>query len=231
MPLSRRTPQTRRPHPRRRSRIALVVLLVLFINLPILHSTWTRWRVDRVGVEATFPLADHEVMTPGDDPRYWVGFRYPEQVDADRNLWAAEVDEESYDEAVAAGQLQVRYLEGRPSAYEVEGQVRHWLGTVTTLVADLVLLLIVLLVWRFGGRTRPLPLRMAAIGDVERCPPGQVLEQVEGDLWLVRGEVAGIEDDEIVLEVGDQDVLVILDGHTNPVGYQQPAQVRGRMLD
>lgn len=231
MPLTSRTPQKRRPHPRRRSRILLVVLLVLFINLPVLHSTWTRWRVDRVGVEATVPLADHHVMTPEDDPRYWVGFRYPEGVDPDENLWAAEVDEQTYDEVVAAGELEIRYLEDRPAAYEVEGQVRHWFGLITTVVADLVLLLIVLLVWRFGGRSRPLPLRMAAIGDVERCPPGSVLEQVEGDLWLVRGEVAGIDADEVVLEVDDQDVIVILDGHANPVGYQQPAQVRGRMLE
>lgn len=208
-----------------------MVLLVLFINLPVLHSAWTGWRVARAGVEATVPLADHEVMTPGDDARYWVGFRYPEDVDPEGSLWAAEVDEQAYDEAVAAGELEIRYLEGRPAAYEVGGQVRHWTGVVATLVADLVLLLVVLLVWRFGGRSRPLPLRMAAIGDVERCPPGAVLEQVADDLWLVRGEVAVIEDGEIVLEVGDQDVLVVLDGHVNQVGYQQPAQVRGRILD
>lgn len=207
-----------------------MVLLVLFINLPVLHSTWTQWRVDRAGVEATVPLVDHDVMTPDEDPRYWVAFRYPEDVGPDARVWQAEVDEQTYDAVVAAGELDVRYLEGRPAAYEVEGQVRHWSGLVATLVADLVLLLVVLLLWRFGGRSRPLPLRMAAIGDVERSPPGAVLEQVEGDLWLVRGEVAGIEDDEIVLDLGDQDVLVILDGHANPVGYQQPAQVRGRML-
>lgn len=231
MPSTRRTPTGRRPHPRRRSRIALVVLLVLFINLPVLHSTYTRWRVDRAGVEATLPLAEHQVLTPEEEPSYWVGFRYPEDVDPDQQLWPAEVDRATYEAAVAADEVEVRYLEDRPSAYEVDGQVRHRFGLVTTVVADLVLVLVVLLVWRFGRRSRPLPLRMAATGDVERCPPGSVLEESEDGLWLVRGEVAGIADDEIVLDLGDQDVVVVLDGYANPVGYQQPAQVRGRILD
>jgi hypothetical protein len=57
-----------------------------------------------------------------------------------------------------------------------------------------------------------------------------VLEQIEGDLYLVRGEVTGIDGDEIVVDAGERDVLVILDGHQNPVGYQQPAEVRGRIV-
>ena len=105
------------------------------------------------------------------------------------------------------------------------------MGLFITLFADAILLVILLLVWRFRGRGRPEPLRMAAIGDVERCPPGAVLEQLEATLYLVRGEVIGIADGEIVLDLGDQDVVVVLDGHRNPVGYQQPAQVRARVLD
>ena len=58
-----------------------------------------------------------------------------------------------------------------------------------------------------------------------------MLEQLEGTLYLVRGEVVGIADGEIVLDLGDRDVVVVLDGHRNPVGYQQPAQVRARVLD
>jgi hypothetical protein len=96
-------------------------------------------------------------------------------------------------------------------------------------VADVVLLAILLLVRRARPR-RPVPIRVAAIGDVERCPPGQALEQIEGDLYLVRGEVTGLDGDEIVVDAGERDVLVILDGHHNPVGYQQPAQVRGRLV-
>jgi hypothetical protein len=57
-----------------------------------------------------------------------------------------------------------------------------------------------------------------------------MVEQIEGDLYLIRGEVTGIDGDEIVLDAGERDVLVVLDGHHNPVGYQQPGQVRGRIV-
>lgn len=221
---------TRRPHPQRKRRILLVVLLAAFINLPILHSTWTGLRVDRSGVEVTAEVVDDRVTEHDDGNRYWLAFSFPEEIDPDQEAWPAEVEQDVYDEAVASGEVTVRVLEGRPSAYEAEGEVRHWFGLVATLLADVILLTVVLLFWYVRGRTRPLPLRIAAVGDVERCPPGGVLEQIEGDLYLVRGEVAEMDDGEIVLDLGDQDVVVILDGHANPVGYQQPAQVRGRLL-
>ncbi len=100
---------------------------------------------------------------------------------------------------------------------------------VVTLLADAVLVVIAVLLWRFGGRLRP-RLRAIALDDVERCAPGSALEQVDGDTYLIRGEVTAIEDGQVVLEVGDRSVLVYLDGHRNPVGYQQPAQVRARLL-
>ncbi len=216
---------------RRKRGAILVAVLVLFINLPMLHSTWTAWRVDRSGTDLTVELADHDVLTPEDDRQYWLGFRFPEDIDPDQVLWTARVERSAYDEAVAAGTVEVRVLEDNPAAYQVEGQVRSNVGLVTTLVADAILLLILLLLWRFGRPTRPLPLRIAAIGDVERCPPGAVLEQVEGTLYLVRGEVVQVDGDEIVLDAGERHVVVILDGHRNPVGYQQPAQVRGRVVE
>jgi hypothetical protein len=40
-----------------------------------------------------------------------------------------------------------------------------------------------------------------------------------------------MDDREVVLDTGEREVVVVLDGHQNPVGYQQPAQVRGRVLD
>jgi len=96
-------------------------------------------------------------------------------------------------------------------------------------VADGILLLILLVVRR-GRRSPVRPVRISALGDVERCPPGTVWEELEEGIWLARGEVVGVDDDEIVLDVGDRDVVVILDGHHNEVGWQQPAQVRGRLV-
>lgn len=204
----------------------MVLVLVAFVNLPAVHSTWQRWQVDRSGVDTTGEVVHTERVGDG----YWLSFRYSEGIDEEQSTWPAEVARATYERAQETGEVGVRYLEGRPSAYEVEGQLRHWAGLITTIIADAVLVLILLLVWRFGGRRSPLPMRMAAIGDLERCPPGASLEQVEGDLYLVRGEVTVIEDDEVWLEVDGQDVIVILDGHQNPVGYQQPAQVRARLL-
>jgi len=223
------TPTTRLPEPRRRTRILLILVLVVFINLPAVHSTWQRWKVERSGVETTATV----VQTEERDGGYWLSFEYPEDVDlgdVPGGRWPAEVDRATWEDARESGKVGVRYLEGRVSAYEVEGQQYHWAGLVTTGIFDAIVLVIVLLAHRYGRRRRPLPLRVAAIGDVERCAPGGLLQQVEGDLYVVRGEVSAIEGDEVLLDLGDQDVWVILDGHDNPVGYQQPAQVRGRLL-
>jgi hypothetical protein len=220
---------TRLPEPRRRTRILLILVLVVFVNLPAVHSTWQRWKVERSGVGTTATV----VQTEERDGGYWLSFEYPPSVDlgdVEVGRWPAEVDRATWEDARESGEIGVRYLEGRVSAYEVDGQQYHWAGLVTTGIFDAILVVIVLLARRFGRRRRPLPLRVAAIGDVERCAPGGLLEQVEGDLYVVRGEVAAIEGDEVLLDLGDQDVWVILDGHRNPVGYQQPAQVRGRLL-
>lgn len=98
-----------------------------------------------------------------------------------------------------------------------------------TLVVDAVLVVIALMVWRVGGRMRP-QLRAIAVEDVERCKPEQLLERVEGETYLIRGEVTTIEPGQVVIDVGGRTVLVYLDGHHNPVGYQQPAQVRARLV-
>jgi hypothetical protein len=215
---------------RRANRILLVVVLFAFINLPVLHSTWTRWQVERNGTDTVADVADTRVIGDPADPSYWVVFRFPEDIDPDRLSWSAQVEKDVFEAADAEGSIDVRVLESRPAAHIVEGQIRNPLGYIITLVADAIILAILLLAWRSRGRRRPVPMRIAAISDVERCPPGAVLEQIEGDLYLVRGEVTGMDGDEIVVDAGERDVLVILDGHQNPVGYQQPAQVRGRIV-
>jgi hypothetical protein len=214
---------------RRTNRILLVVVLVAFINLPVLHSTWTQWQVDRNGTDTVAEVVDTRRLGDDADPSYWLVYRFPEAIEPEQPQWSAQVDRETFEEASAQGSVEVRVLEDQPAAHTVEGQVTSSLGLIITLIADAILLAILLLVWR-GRPTRPVPIRIAAIGDVERAQPGGVLEQIEGDLYLVRGEVTGIDGDEIVLDAGERDVLVILDGHDNPVGYQQPAEVRGRIV-
>ena len=216
----------RRPRPKA---VLLVLLLVLLINLPIVHGSWMRWRVERSGHDVTAPLVAHDVLGSRDDPEYYVSFRYTKDFDPAQRAWPAQVDKATYDEDVAAGTVDLRVLPGHPAAYNVDGQVTGNLGLVITLVADLALAIMVLLAWRFRGKLRP-QLRAVAIADVERCKPGSALDRIEGDLYLIRGEVLTIEDGEIVLDLGDRSVTVALDGHHNPIGHQQPAQVRGRLI-
>ena len=216
----------RRPRPKA---VLLVLLLVTMINLPIVHSTWTRWKVERSGTDVTAPVVGHDVLGSADDPEYYVSFRLSREIDPDQHAWPVQLDKASYDEAVASRTLDVRVLPDQPSAYSVDGQVTGRLGLVITLLADLALLVMVALAWRFRGSLRP-QLRAVATGDVERCKPGSALDKLEGDLYLIRGEVSAIEADEIVLDHGDRSVVVALDGHHNPIGHQQPAQVRGRLI-
>lgn len=207
----------------------LIAMVALLVNLPIVHSTWTQWRVARSGTDVTATVTDTGVLPPMRKPQYVVAFAFPKRVDPEQRRWTARVDRAAYDRAVDERTIEVRVLEGRPAAYRADGQVTSPVGIVITLVADLGLLLMVLFAARHRGRFRPC-VRLVAIGDVERCAPGSSLERVEGDLYLARGEVAEIHDDHIVLDLGDHNVAVLLDGHLNPVGHQQPAEVRGRMI-
>lgn len=208
--------------------VILVALLVLMINLPILHSTWTQWKVERSGVDVAATVTDHRVLSPN-DPEYFLEFHFVDEIDPDQTSWIAEVDRATYDAAVASSQVDVRVLSDQPSAYQVEGQVKRHFGLITTLFADGVLLIMALLYWRFRKNLRP-QLRLQAVEDVTRCPPGSVLDKLEGGLYVVCGEVSAIEGDEIVLDLGDRSVRILLDGHHNPVGYQQAARVTGRMV-
>jgi hypothetical protein len=100
---------------------------------------------------------------------------------------------------------------------------------VFTLGADALVVAVGLLLWRAGPPRRP-PLQAVALEDVARCPPGTALERIALETYLIRGEITEIEADRLVLDVGGRSVVVHLDGHRNPVGYQQPAQVRVRLV-
>jgi hypothetical protein len=215
-----------RPRPKA---LLLVLLLVVVINLPVGHSRFTSWRVARSGVDVTATVTADRVLPPKDDPEYFLEFVYSRDIDPDQRPWTAEVDRPTYERAVADDAVGVRVLPGHPAAYTVDGQVTHRLGLVVTLVADVALLLMLLLLWRFRTRLRP-RLEAIALADVERCKPGASLEKLEEGVYLISGEVSGIADDEILLELGDRQVRIVLDGHANPVGYQQPARVRARLI-
>ena len=136
---------------RKRRGVVLLVVLVFLINLPIVHSTITNWRVSSSGVDVTAEVTDARVTNPDDDPRYWLGIRFSEDIDPDQTIWPVEVDPATYDAALEARQIEARVLKSNPAAFRVEGEVRGWLGLITTLIADAILLLILLVVRRLGA--------------------------------------------------------------------------------
>lgn len=214
--------QTRGPG--RRTAFALVLLAVL-VNLPLVHSTWTDARIDRSGVEVSAMVVDH------DDAGRRVSFTFPADIDPDRRTWSAGLDEAAYDDAVGSGRLAVRVLEDDPAAYRATGAVESRVPLVATVVADVLLLGVGLLLWRAGGRMRLRSrLQAVALGDVERCKPETLLERLQAEDYLVRGEVLEVAEDRVVLDLGNRTIEVLLDGHANPVGHQQAAQVRARMV-
>ncbi|HEY0952759.1 hypothetical protein [Nocardioides sp.] len=200
----------------------LLLMLVVVVNLPLAHSTWTDAKVQRSGVDVDATVVDHQ-------DGGWLSFRFPEDVDPEQRTWTAEVDDAAYAEAVDSGRVEVRVLEDDPSAYDVSGAVESRVPLIATVVVDLVLLVLGLLMWRFGGRLRS-GLRAVALGDVERCAPEVLLERLQAEDYLVRGEVIEVAPDRVVLDLGNRTIEVLLDGHHNPVGHQQAAQVRARMI-
>ena len=211
----------------RRHSAFLIVVLAVVVNLPLLHGWYQDQKVRTSGTDVTATVVDDRVVN-GDE--YWVSFAFPADVDPDGRTWSAEVVEEAYDDAVAAGEITVRVVEDDPAAYRVEGAVDSNVPLVITAVADVILLLIVLLLWRSGGRMRA-RLHAVALADVERCAPENLLERIGGEDYLIRGEVLEIGDGSVTLDLGNRAVVVLLDGHQNPVGHQQPAQVRARLVD
>jgi hypothetical protein len=207
---------------RRRRSAFLLLLLAVVVNLPLAHSTWTDAKVERSGVEVGATVVDHR-------DRGWLSFTFPTAVDPRHRTWTAEVDEATYADAVESGRLQVRVLEDDPAAYRASGAVESRVPLVATGVADAVLLMLGFLMWRFGGRLRS-GLRAVALGDVERCAPEILLERLHAEDYLVRGEVLEVGSDRVVLDLGNRTIEVLLDGHRNPVGHQQAAQVRARMV-
>jgi len=215
---------------RRGSALVTLVLLAVVVNLPLLNHAWTQWRLDRSGVDVTATVTSHRLVDPGGDVSHRIWFIFPADIDAGRSTRRAEVEKSTYDDAVASGRIGVRVVENDPAVFRADGAVTSRVLLVVTLIADAILVVAFLLWRRFRDRLRP-PLRTVALGDVESCEPGALLDRLEEGLYLVRGEVAHVEDGRLVLEVGDRSVEVLLDGHHNPVGRRQPAQVRARLID
>ena len=209
-----------------------LVLLVLLINFPVVQGALTRRDVERSGTDVTATLVDNEVLGDSEDPAYWISYRLPESVDPDQRPWPRQVEQATYDAVVAQGGLTVRLIPGEPVTARVPGQVVSRAGLVATLIADLLLLALVLVLWRFGRFGRPEPLRLEAVGDVVAADAGVAGGAVDDDSGTVtaRGTLEEITEHDVVLDIGSRRVIVVLDGHRVLADLYGPAQVAGRRL-
>lgn len=206
--------------------VALVVFIAFVVNFPMAHAAYLDWQLDRRGVDVVAEVTD--TRTVGDD--FLVQFTVPADDGRDEFVGAiAQVDEVTYDDARRTQQLRVTVLPDDGGVFDAEGQVPNRLGLVITICADVFLLAMILLALRFRSALR-VELVLRATEDLERCPPGSRLDRIEGQRYLVSGDVVEITDDEIVLDLGDRRVRVLLDGHANPAGYEQPVKAVGYMV-
>ena len=211
-----------------RSSWVLIAVVIALVNLPLVHSTWTRSSVERSGVEVLAEVTEARNLGSAGAPSWWLSYRLPGTIDPEQEIWSAEVDAATYKEAEEDQTISVRVIEGKPGSAVVDGAVRSSAGLIGTLVVDALLLGMLFLLWRFRGRGRREVETVEALEDVALARPGASWEDLGDGTVRVSGEVLERDDHEVVLDLGDRLVRVVLDGHANSVGYQQPAQVRVR---
>lgn len=211
---------------RRTRRILVVVLALVVINVPYLLHQWQVHRLGSDGIQVTATVVSSG--TAGDD--VVLGFRLPADVDPGQKVRTARVDAAAGRAAEKAGEVDVRVLEGHPSVYELEGQQRSHAATVFTLGADVLVLLLIVLSWRLGGRLRRPALVAVALGDVEGGDEGSLLDKRDDGTYLINGEVAETGADSLVLTLRDRDVTVHLRGHVNPIDVGERAKVHAHLV-
>lgn len=211
-----------------RSSWVLIAVVIALVNLPLVHSTWTRSSVERSGVEVLADVTEARNLGSAETPSWWLSYRLPKAIDPEQAIWSAEVDAAAYEKAEEGGTVPVRVIEGTPATAIVEGEVRSSAGLIGTLAADAVLLVMLFLLWHFRGRGRREVETVEALEDVTLARPRASWEDLGDGTVRVTGEVLERDEHEVVLDVGDKLVRVVLDGHVNHVVFQQPAQVRVR---
>jgi hypothetical protein len=207
-------------------RLLFVAVVVVALVLPLVASLVTRARIDSSGTDVEATVV--ETTRKGDS--YLVIFRFPKDVDPDQDAYSATVTKASYERAVESRKITVRVLDGRPEAHRADGEIR----SATQYVVMGVGILLVSVVgwwWAYRGRRRPTvriradaPLEAAGLDDVG------TLGRTTGDIYEAVGTVVSADDHEVVLDVGEREVVVLLAGHPNPVPVGSPARARGPLV-
>ena len=207
-------------------RVILVLLALLVINVPYGLYEWQQHRVRTSGDEVTATVLG--VRDKGDQAD--LSFLFPKSVDDKQKTRTVTVDRAVADEAARTHQVDVRVLDGNPDAFHVDGQVHGWGGLILTTVADALILLMILLSWRLGGRIRRPTLVGIAVEDVRSGDDGSLLDKQGDGTYLINGEVARTGPASLVLTLRDRDVEIHLRDHENPVEVGQWARVRAQLV-
>jgi hypothetical protein len=207
-------------------RAILVVFALLVINLPYGLHEWTQHRAATDGVPVTATVVG--VDAAGSDAV--ISFRLPKSVDAEQKVRTVKVPRDQGQRAAQSRRLEVKVLKGSPDAFHVDGQVRSWAGLVLVLVADSLLVLLMLLSWRFGGRLRRPTLIGIAVEDVGPGERESVLDKQEDGTYVIGGEVAQTGPSSLVLRLRDRDVEINLRDHQNPIAIGDWARVRAQLV-
>lgn len=211
---------------RRARRILIVVVALIVINVPYAVHQWQLHRVGSDGIPVTATVVSADVT--GDD--VVLGFKLPAGVDPDQKVRNARVDAAHGAAAATSGEVEVRVLKGHPAVYELDGQKRSHGATIITVGADLLVLLMILLSWRLGGRLRRPSLVAVALGDVESGEEGSLLDKQHDGTYLINGQISEAGSDSMVLTLRDRDVTVHLRGHANPIDVGGRAKVLAHLV-
>jgi hypothetical protein len=207
-------------------RVIIVAFALVVINVPFVLHEWTLHRAAADGVRVTATVVSSSQA--GDDAL--VSFRLPRDVDAKQTVRTVKVDGDVGLQAARTQQLEVKVLKGHPSAFHVDGQVRSTAPLVITVVADLLIVLLLGLSWRSGGRLRRPTLVGVAVEDVQPGEEGSLLDKQSDGTYLINGEVGSIGPSTCVLVLRDRDVEIQLRDHENPVPVGERARVRAQLV-
>jgi hypothetical protein len=207
-------------------RLLLVVVALLVINVPYVLHVWALHRASADGTPVTATVVS--VTQNGDDLD--VTFRLPKSVDPAQKQRVVTVHHDVGVSAADTKKLVVKVLDGHPSDFYVDGQIRRWSPLVLTLVADSLIVLMLLLTWRFGGRLRRPTLVGIAVEDVSDGDLGSLLDKQDDGTYIVNGEVVSVDASSLVLTLRDRDVRIHLRDHENPVAVGSQARVRAHLV-
>ena len=156
--------------------VFLVGLVVVIINLPFVHSRWQDHRIASDGTDVTATVTD----TDEAGGSHFVTFRVEESTPSRASAAPSRSSRPAMQEVVETGEIEVKVLPGSTSVWRVEGEARSGVGLVITLVADVCLLVLVVLLMRFGSRAGLLDPGAGGDRGPRAVPAGSVLDRAHG---------------------------------------------------